>query len=822
MKTRFSLRAPRRRFLGQQSAGRGHGLRGAAMPPRARLAARRSQPTPSRSALPSLPRAGSPWVVAVLLLLAAAPLARADGLMILRPTPEFPHPEPLAVAYHDVDIRIRDQVAAVDIDQVFRNLNGRRVEGEYIFPIPDGAAVSDFVLYVDGQPLHAEAMDAQQALRVYQELVRESRDPALLEYAGREMFRARVHPFEPHGERRVALSYEQVVAREGGLYRFVYPLSTEKFSSRPLERAVVTIELEADRPICNAYCPSHEVEIEYLGRQRLRVTWEENGTRPDRDLVFYYSLAEGPMDIRVVPHRPSDGEDGYFMLLASPGMGDELPVAPKDVVFVVDRSGSMSGDKFEQARQALRHCLEHLNPADRFNVIAFSSSVDAFADDLQPARGGAVREALDFVRDLEVGGSTNIHEALREALDCRFDRERPAFVVFVTDGLPTAGEVDPERILEMVADHNRGGWRGGLRGGLRGGQGARIFTFGVGYDVNAVLLDLLAEENAGRPAYVRPGEDLDTRVAGFYDQIADPVVTDLEIEVEGGRIRDLQPARLPDIFRGSQLVLFGRYRGSGPATLTLTGTVAGRRRIFTAEFELPERERRDTFVGRLWATRKVGTLLRDVRLRGERAELVDEIRDLGLRFGIVTPYTSFLVDEDEARPLAERDERHGPRLGARVSAHGQGDAKGSIVVNESAPVPATTPDAHGPNWGGLQSVFRAPVAERKKMLQTAGGDLGVALSSEVEALASASSERARDSELGVRSVAGRTFHREEGVWKEVGWETSKRGTTVAVELGSDAYFDLLRRHPEVGPILSLGERVIFQVDGCWYETRPVS
>ncbi|MBD3236297.1 MAG: hypothetical protein GF330_06325, partial [Candidatus Eisenbacteria bacterium] len=212
--------------------------------------------------------------------------AAADGFVIVRPTPGLPDPTQLAVRYHHVDIDVRDQVARVHIDQVFRNLNGLEVEGEYLFPIPDGAAVSDFVLYVDGEPIHAEAMDASEALRIYEDLVRESRDPALLEYAGREMFRARIHPFPPHGERRVKLDYDHLIEREGGLYRFVYPLSTEKFSSRPLESAYVRIEIEADHPIRNAYCPSHAVEIEYLDEDRLRVTWEARDTKPDRDLVL--------------------------------------------------------------------------------------------------------------------------------------------------------------------------------------------------------------------------------------------------------------------------------------------------------------------------------------------------------------------------------------------------------------------------------------------------------------------------------------------------------------------------------------------------------
>jgi len=717
--------------------------------------------------------------------------ALADGFVIVRPRPEYPAPEQLAVRYHNVDIQIRDQVATVQIDQVFRNLNRHEVEGEYIFPIPDGAAVSDFVLWVDGRPIHAEAMDARQARRIYEAIVRQQKDPALLEYAGREMFRARIYPFPPHGDRRVKLQYEQLVEREGGLYKLVYPLSTEKFSSRPLESASVIVDLEADRPIRNAYCPTHDVDVEFLGERRLRISWEENGTRPDRDMVFYYSLAETEMDMRLVPYRPDRGEDGYFMLLASMGYDDRMPVAPKDVVFVIDRSGSMKGVKMDQARDALVYCLKHLNRDDRFNIVSFNSSVESYSRDLVKADRREVRRGVRFAEDLMSAGGTNIGEALEQAMRCGFSRGRAGFVVFLSDGLPTVGERDPQRILAQISARGRGP--------------VRIFPFGVGYDVDATLLDQLADENGGFPTYVRPSEDLTEAVVGFYDQVAHPVMTDLEIEIDGARVFDLQPRQLPDMFRGRQLVLFGRYEGSGRVRVRLSGRTQGERRTYKLEAKLPRRVYHNDFIARLWATRKVGSLLREIRLYGEERELIEEVKSLGLAFGIGTPYTSFLVDESDQH----REFLTGPAVdrarGERLRSLGRASGGG------------------GEAWGGVKGMFgdgrsEPPAAAMAKK----SGQAAFELSKEVEELASATTER-RDASRHVRRVNGVTYRFGNGRWvasdcpEEVLADEHRR---IQLRFGSDAYFDLLTDHPELAKVFALGEKVIFAVDGKWHETAP--
>ena len=793
-----------------------------------------------------------PAVLLAALLAALLPaLALADGFVVIRPAPGLPDPTQLAVRNHDVTIAIRDQVARVAIDQTFRNPNRREVEGEYLFPIPEGAAVSDFTLWVDGRPVHAEAMDAQAALRIYEDLVRESRDPALLEYAGREIFRARIFPFPARGDRRVALEYDQLVERQGGLYRFVYPLSTEKFSSEPLEHAFVSIVLEADRPVRNAYCPTHDVDIDYLDSRRVRLTFEERGTRPDRDLVFFYSLAEDAMDLRLVPYRPDSGADGYFMLLAAAGSDGNIPVLPKDVAFVIDQSGSMAGVKIEQARDALVYCLENLNPSDRFNVIAFSNGVEAFSEDLQSASGRRRDRAIDFVRDLESNGGTNIEEALKLALRSGFDRERPAFIVFLTDGLPTVGETDPQEILDGLEepqrrpflvdwfewgrndgerdrdewdqdaderdrdredrdregdewDRNRGDRDRDHGGGNRHAAHVRIFPFGVGYDVDSAFLDQLAVEHGGAPAYIRPTEDLEAVIGGFYDQIAHPVLTDVELRVNGVRFRNLEPTVMPDLFRGSQLVLFGRYRGSGAVELTLTGRSGGRSRTFTCATELPSRETHNDFIGRLWATRRVGSLLRRIRLYGEERELVEEVKDLGLRFGIGTPYTSFLVDEGEGPIVSDhRTRRTNDTWG------------GSRLIEKRGGSSHTLGAAPRRVLEGKAADLGTPLAPSEALRQSTG-QAGFDMARKVEGLASARAESREDEDAEVRTAAGRSFRNDNGVWRQT--DCPKDARTKRLEIGGTAYFDLLKAHPEIGAILALGERVVFKVGDEWYET----
>jgi len=731
-------------------------------------------------------------VVAVVAAFALGTQALADGVIVPRPWPE-PEPQvPPSVKYHKVSVDVRGRIATTAVNQVFLNPNRRPMEGEYIFPIPERASVSRFTLDIDGKTVEAELLDAAKARQIYEDIVRRQKDPALLEYAGRGLFRARIFPIPPGGERRITLRYEEEVPRNGSLFAYRYPLNTEKFSSRPIEEVAVEVKLGGPRPVRSLVCPSHSGDAE-VRRERNgtgTVTLKQRNVRPDRDLIVYYGLG-GDLAVDVVAHR-KPGEDGYFMLSISPPAGDrQEPERSKDLVFVVDTSGSMAGEKLEQAKGALRYCLNSLSPGDRFGIVRFSTEAEAFRDGLVPATKENVRDALAFVDQFKARGGTAIEAALALALKgvggAVRDAGRPAMVAFLTDGQPTIGERDPDAIVKKAKDVNA--------------SKARVFVFGVGNDLNARLLDRLSEECRGARTYVAPEENIEVAVSGFYDRIASPVLTDLRLDFGRGlEVTDVYPRELGDLFRGDDLVVYGRYRGEfGSHAITLAGRTARGEEHHAFETVFPGEEPENALVARLWAVRKIGHLLDDIRLRGETQEVKDEVVRLAREFGIMTPYTSMLVLEDEARP--------GP---------GGGPRRSGVPLPEAAG-PAARPDE--------------ATAMRKAMTGAAGG--GAAQSGEFAVGASRAADRLRKGELRekemldgltehareqVKHLEDKTFYLRDGIWWDSTVDMKAERTKVAYL--SAGYFELSRKSPAVGKYLALGERVVFVLEGKTYEVVP--
>lgn len=703
--------------------------------------------------------------------------ARADGIIIPDPPICLPDPCPprpipiaqLAIRYHHVSITIEDQVAVTHVDQVFYNPNEWQVEGTYIFPIPVDAAVSAFTLWVDGQPVEGEVLDAEQARRTYEDIVRSLRDPALLEYAGRGAVQARIFPIPPKGERRIELEYTQALAADNGLVRYVYPLSTEKFSTWPLESVTVNVDIRSAVPIRAVYSPTHNVGIDRLDDQHIRVGYEDNDVTPDTDFALYYSLGEEEAFHLLSYRDPFDpvDPDGFFLLLLAPRPNIDLESIPKDVLLVLDRSGSMDGEKFIQAQEALRYILKHLRPEDRFNIITFGTSVETYAGRLRPA--DEVNEALAWVDRLGARGSTDINLALLEAT-AMAGRERPTYVIFLTDGLPTQGVVDSQKILDNVAD--------------AAPSSLRLFTFGVGYDVDTFLLDSLAQNHHGASAYVLPGERLDEVISGFYAKISTPVLTDLVLDFGSFPVYDLYPWPLPDLFVGSQIVLLGRYRMSGnqdaAVDVTLSGEVNGERHSFRFDEQLFSGDSRGksevqsaatAALPRLWATRKIGFLLNQVRLQGPDEETIQQIVRLSIRYGIVTPYTSYLVTEELPLGAVEQERIAGEQF--------------------------------------LQLEAASPEVSGEKAVQRAV---------EQGALADADSAAAPPSQAAdiVRVAGGRAFVYNKGVWIDTSFDPDLMVATPVPFLSED-YFSLVDARPELAAAFALGEKVIALSDGAAYE-----
>jgi len=679
--------------------------------------------------------------------------SKADGIIIPIPPPHIQVVPDLAVKYHHVRVTIKDQIAQTEIDQVFLNDSPYELEGTYLFPLPEDAAISDFALFVDGKRLSGKVLDKEEARRTYESIVRRRRDPALLEYVGRNAFQASIYPIPAHGEKRVQIAYRQVLLAAKGLVHYVYPLDTERFSSRPLEEVVITVDLQSPVPIKAIYSPSHEVVIERTGETSALISFEANNVRPDKDFELYYSISEDDVGVHLLSYKER-GEDGFFLLLIAPQVEAEAEaIVAKDVLFVLDTSGSMEGKKLQQAKDALEFVLDHLQEEDRFNIIAFNTSISKYATSLRPA--SERDEARRFVRRLSAGGGTNIHRALLEAMDLH--SERPLFILFLTDGLPTAGVTDLERIL---ADVNRVATKN-----------IRLFSFGVGYDVNTILLDTLSQEHRGASAYVEPEQSIEEVITSFYTKISAPLLSDLRLYIRGVEVEDLYPDPLPDLFAGSQLLVVGRYREGGSAQVTLHGTVNGEERSFSYPNLNFSQQGGQDFVPRLWATRKIGYLLKEIRLHGENKELVDSIISLSVRYGIMTPYTSFLVDEQQDI-LTEA---------------------GRQLVAESS---------------GLTTLRSMP----------AFGAQAVADSQTQNKLTQA--ERGSESEAAqIKLVGNKAFVLRNNIWTDTAYDPQRMRVT-RLQFGSPAYFQLLAKHPQWGKYFAIGERLIVVLDGTAYQIEP--
>ncbi len=574
-------------------------------------------------------------LVLILSLSLTIEFVSADGIIIPDPVPGLEKHPDLAIKYHHVNITIIDQYAKTQVDQVFLNELNRELEGTYIFPLPEDASISRFSMYVDGEELAGKILEKDEANKIYENIVRQLKDPAILEYVGRDMFKARVYPIPARkddvlGEKQISLTYEELVNCDSGVCRYVYPLDTERFSSRPLESVLVTVRLKSDKPIKAVYSPTHEISVKRIDDHNTEVSYEATDVLPEKDFVLYYTLSEKDFGLDLLTYKKDEGK-GFFMLLVAPKYGQQTIIS-KDIVFVIDSSGSMSGEKISQAKDAMEFCVSNLNDGDRFNVVSFNSYVEKFSDEPVLANPENIKDALDFIGGIESNGGTNINEALLEALEMMNDDKNPNMIVFLTDGLPTVGVTEADRILSNVADANT--------------HNTRIFVFGVGYDVNTHLLDQVSGINKGVSEYVEEREDIEVKVSAFYTKIQNPVLSDLGLDFSGITVEDMYPKELPDLFKGSQLTIFGRYSGSGGSLVELTGRVGGDEESSTYEVSFPQKDIENEFIPRLWAMRKIGYLLDEIRLNGEEKEVIDEIIELSIEYGIMTPYTSFLVDVD--------------------------------------------------------------------------------------------------------------------------------------------------------------------------------
>ena len=761
-------------------------------------------------------------------LLTIAGNVLADGFIVIHNPPHSPRPTthyefaPLEVVYHHVNVKIAGQIATTAVDQEFYNPNDQRLEGTYLFPVPAGAQIDKFTMEINGKPVEAELLLADKARSIYEDIVRKMRDPALLEYAGRDVFKVRIFPIEPRSNKRVTLAYTQVLKADNGLVGYLYPLNTEKFSAAPIQDVSVKIELDAKRPLKTIYSPSHSIEIKRHGETGTTIGFAGKGIRPDTDFQVFWQCADKDLGVSLLTYRER-GEDGYFLLLAAPG--SELKpkqVVKKNIVFVLDTSGSMAGNKLAQAKKALQFCVENLNDADQFEILRFSTETEPVFEKLVDATDKNRQRAREFIKDLKPIGGTALEEALVKALALQ-----PDVVIFLTDGQPTIGTLREEEILASVKRINTGQ--------------ARVFCFGIGTDVNTHLLDQITAQTRAFSQYVLPAEDIEVKVSNFYTQIKEPVLTNPHIIFpQDVHATKLHPNALPDLFKGEQLVVVGRYTVTAPkneladydiGALRIEGTVDGKLKQFDYQLNFPDQASSNAFIPRLWAAQRIGYLLDESRLHGENKELRDEITELARQYGIVTPYTAYLIVEDEGRrnlPVATRSlqDFESDRPVREQALHawstfneqksGAGAVSGAMASDAFRQVD---------NIGGLASVSsRGSGGGRGTGGGHAGGD-GPAGEANRRALINATpvpaapaiAERFDQYAQQTRFVNGRAFFQNGTQWMDATVQKLPNARRVQVKFNSDDYFALLVRYAHAAQWFSLGRNIQIALDDVVYE-----
>ncbi len=743
--------------------------------------------------------------------------ANAQGVIVpiiceirpCRPIPPRPRPVPipnaLPVKSIQLDTRINGQVATTHVEQVFRNDTPYTLEGTYFFPIPETASIVEFAIWENGKKLVGEVRSREEARRIYDEIVRRQRDPGLLEYAGKDLFQASIFPIPPNSDKKLEITYSQVLKAESGTVAYRYPLGTgrnlwnnprpfplssEDFSRNnnarnPQKFGTITgkIAIVGREALRNVYSPSHKIEVGRKGENAATVSFETNGD--DNDFQLFYGISNNDFGLSLLTYREA-GKDGYFLLQLSPKDNlTERELVDKDIVFVLDTSGSMADEgKMEKARAALLFGVRNLRDNDRFNIVNFAGEEHLMESRLIAANAQGKKRGEEFVKKLVPTGGTNINDALRASLRQFDSSDRPKMLVFMTDGLPTVGESNIEKIIENARQIKV--------------EDLRLFTFGVGYDVNTRLLDKLASENSGVADYIEPKEDLEVKVSNFFTRVNSPVLTDLEMDFGGVETDLLYPRTLNDVFKGSQLTLIGRYKNASDlenVTLRLKGKTGREIRAFEYKnLDFPLRAEDNTFLPRLWASRRVGWLVEQIRSNGENKELRDEIVDLGTRYGIVTPYTSYLAtdgSEQEKRTAFGnmRQSNSSNRVSADLPINGRSVARKSPA--KSLPAGATT---------GQGAVRASKETKKQQALTTINSE-------DDETIITGS----------VKKIGAKTFYLEAGVWIDSEFKEEARLPVRRLQFASNEFFELISKEKDLARYFSLGEQVVVVWKGKVYK-----
>jgi Ca-activated chloride channel homolog len=648
-----------------------------------------------------------------------------------------------------VRTEITGNVAKTLITETFKNDSNHIVSGTYLFPLPKDAAFNSLTLYIDGQPVKGKLLEASEARREYETIVRLMVDPALLEYADYKTVRAKMFPIPPQGTKKIQLEYTQLLKAENGMMKYEFPLKADNREC-PIEDVQLDVHIVSTNNIKSVWLPAYKIATVNTKGNQADISLRAKNITPAQNFSVLYSSSDKAFAADVVAYKESSPGDGYFLLSLSPPVQAEETLA-KDLLLIADTSGSMSGSKIQQVKSSLKFIVGVLADADRFNIVTFGTDVSSFMPGLVAATPQHRKDALAFIDRIQAKGGTNFSKALSLAVDMvKGNNDRPSYMLITSDGIPTVGQCDPLKIVELVPSPSN----------------LRIFDLGIGNDVSPRLLDRLAELHHGVSQYVDADENIEKAISNLYKQIQKPVLTDVQVKIEGVQTKDLYPSSAIDIFAGDQNLILGRYSGQGKANVIVSGKRNGQTKTYSFPVQFTSAENGNTEVARLWAMRRIGVLCDLAENSRDKKQLVDEIVALSTKFGLVSPYSSFLAtDPRELRIGVSRE---------------------SINVDGS--------DLHG-----LEAVRRSKLLSAYK-----------------------SSSHLPGEKSDLRIIAGKSFYLKEGIWMDASYDEAAWKKPELVEFGSRKYFDLVANDFRLSRYFSVGRQVLVVHDGHCYKVTDAS
>lgn len=552
---------------------------------------------------------------------------------------------------HHVKVMINNGFSKTEVDQVFFNKGDRDLKALYTFPMPKQASLSELSLWIDGQEIVGEVLEKGRAKKIHEEQAARGNDTALAEKNGYKTFDIHVYPVRARDETRVRLVYYQPLEIDLNVGRYVYPLeeggvdearhsfwSTDDIVN---ESFTFNLTLKSAFPVKDLRLPGYQTHavIQKVGANDAEKNSGETytigidlseGSTLSRDIVFYYRLDDDiPARLELIPFRENPAEPGTFMVVMTPGASLERIKRGTDWTFVLDISGSMGGNKISTLADGVAKVIGQMSPNDRFRIVTFNDKAHEYSGGYQTATAENVQSMIEKIKAIQAGGGTALFQGLKTGYD-GLDTERITGLILVTDGVANVG---PSRHADILNLHRK--------------YDIRLFAFIIGNSANQPLLDALARETGGFAMNISSNDDIIGRIIQAKAKVLHESIYDTDIRFRGGKISSITPGEFGNLYLGQQLVLFGRYKDSGEIQIEFSGKIAGESKTWTCKAFLPEMNKDNPELERLWALSSIEDVMAKIRDKGKTPALKQQVMDLGTTYSLVTDYTSMLVISEQ-------------------------------------------------------------------------------------------------------------------------------------------------------------------------------